>query len=89
MRNINADVLLSRLQEMIIYCSEKPQISGKTSLLAVVDVVTELCADDKENKDKWVKIRCTESQHEYVREKALENNMTVSEYIRFLIDNDE
>jgi predicted DNA binding CopG/RHH family protein len=40
------------------------------------------------NKDKWIKIRCTESQRQYIKQKAKEKDMSISEYIRYLLQND-
>lgn len=40
------------------------------------------------NKDKWIKIRCTESDREYIKQKAKEKDMSISEYIRYLLQND-
>lgn len=39
-------------------------------------------------KDKWLKIRCTESDREYIKQKAKEKDMSISEYIRYLLQND-
>ena len=39
-------------------------------------------------KDKWVKIRCTESDREYIKQKAKEKDKSISEYIRYLLQND-
>lgn len=40
------------------------------------------------NKDKWIKIRCTERDREYIKQKAKEKDMSISEYIRYLLQND-
>ena len=44
--------------------------------------------EDKTAKNTWVKIRCTESQREYIKKKAKEKDMSISEYIRYLLQND-
>ena len=37
------------------------------------------------NKDKWINIRCTEQERQDITEQAKEHNMSVAEYIRYLV----
>jgi predicted DNA binding CopG/RHH family protein len=36
-------------------------------------------------KDKWINIRCTEQERQDITEQAKANNMSVAEYIRYLV----
>ena len=36
-------------------------------------------------KDKWINIRCTEQERQDITEQAKSNNMSVAEYIRYLV----
>ena len=36
-------------------------------------------------KDKWIIIRCTEQERQDITEQANEHNMSVAQYIRYLI----
>ena len=36
-------------------------------------------------KDKWINIRCTEQERQDIKEQAKANNMSVAEYIRYLV----
>ena len=41
--------------------------------------------DDIMTKDKWINIRCTEQERQDITEQAKEHNMSVAEYIRYLV----
>lgn len=36
-------------------------------------------------KDKWINIRCTEQERQDITEQAKENNMSVAQFIRYLV----
>lgn len=36
-------------------------------------------------KDKWINIRCTEQERQDITEQAKANNMSVAQYIRYLV----
>ena len=36
-------------------------------------------------KDKWINIRCTEHERQDITKQAKSNNMSVAEYIRYLV----
>lgn len=36
-------------------------------------------------KDKWINIRCTEQERQNITEQAKANNMSVAQYIRYLV----
>ena len=40
---------------------------------------------DTMTKDKWINIRCTEQERQDITEQAKSNNMSVAEYIRYLV----
>ena len=36
-------------------------------------------------KDKWINIRCTEQERQDITEQSKEHNMSVAEFIRYLV----
>ena len=36
-------------------------------------------------KNKWINIRCTEQERQDITEQAKENNMSVAQFIRYLV----
>lgn len=36
-------------------------------------------------KDKWINIRCTEQERKDITEQAKSNNMSVADFIRYLV----
>jgi predicted DNA binding CopG/RHH family protein len=36
-------------------------------------------------KDKWINIRCTEQERQDITKQAKEHNMSVAEFIRYLV----
>ena len=36
-------------------------------------------------KDKWINIRCTEQERQDITEQAKANNMSVADFIRYLV----
>lgn len=38
-----------------------------------------------EIKDKWINIRCTEQERQDITEQAKEHNMSVAQFIRYLV----
>lgn len=36
-------------------------------------------------KNKWINIRCTEQERQNITEQAKQNNMSVAEFIRYLV----
>ena len=39
----------------------------------------------KVTKDKWINIRCTEQERQEITEQAKKNNMSVAQFIRYLV----
>lgn len=50
-----------------------------------VNLAKELINLANEIKDKWINIRCTEQERQDITEQAKANNMSVAEYIRYLV----
>lgn len=40
---------------------------------------------DKMMKDKWINIRCTEQERQDITEQAKEHDMSVAQFIRYLV----
>ena len=70
------------------YCELEEQIRKQFggNFVAIDDIIAYISnIGGGTMKDKWINIRCTEKERQDITEQAKANNMSVAEYIRYLV----
>lgn len=70
------------------YCELEEQIRKQFggNFVAIDDVIAYISNIGSDiMKDKWINIRCTEQERQDITEQAKANNMSVAQFIRYLV----